>query len=215
MASTSPEHTICSPWVISELYKEHRYLLDSDRIDTSDKEIAKQLEWGQASMKNMKGSLMLLTRMMQQHYGKPVILLIDEYDVPVAKANNNGYYNEMLDVMKGLMQALKDNPALRFAVVTGCLKIAKESIFTGTNNFVSDTITNSRLNEYFGFVQSEVNELLKAADMTEQAENMRKMVRWLPFRGFRCLLSVGCHELYAGASAQSEGKADQLLEKHK
>ena len=80
----------------------------------------------------------------------------------------------MLDVMKGLMQALKDNPALRFAVVTGCLKIAKESIFTGTNNFVSDTITNSRLNEYFGFVQSEVNELLKAADMTEQAENMKK-----------------------------------------
>ena len=161
-------------WVISELYKKHRYLLDSDRIGTSDKEIAKQLEWGQASMKDMKGSLMLLTRMMQQHYEKPVILLIDEYDVPVAKANNNGYYNEMLDVMKGLMQALKDNPALRFAVVTGCLKIAKESIFTGTNNFVSDTITNSRLNEYFGFVQSEVDELLKAADMTEQAENMKK-----------------------------------------
>ena len=134
-------------WVISELYKEHHYLLDSDSIGTSDKEIAKQLEWGQASMKDMKGSLMLLTRMMQRHYGKPIILLIDEYDVPVAKANNNGYYNEMLDVMKGLMQALKDNPALRFAVVTGCLKIAKESIFTGTNNFVSDTITNSRLNE--------------------------------------------------------------------
>lgn len=93
---------------------------------------------------------MLLTTMMQSYYAKPVILLIDEYDVPVAKANNNGYYNEMLDVMKGLMQALKDNQALQFAVVTGCLKIAKESIFTGTNNFVSDTITNSRLNEYFG-----------------------------------------------------------------
>ena len=150
------------------------YLLDSDRIGTSDKEIAKQLEWGQASMKDMKGSLMLLTRMMQQHYEKPVILLIDEYDVPVAKANNNGYYNEMLDVMKGLMQALKDNPALRFAVVTGCLKIAKESIFTGTNKFVSDTITNSRLNEYFGFVQSEVDQLLKDADLTKQAENIKK-----------------------------------------
>ena len=87
--------------------KEHHYLLDSDSIGTSDKEIAKQLEWGQASMKDMKGSLMLLTKMMQRHYGKPIILLIDEYDVPVAKANNNGYYNEMLDVMKGLMQALK------------------------------------------------------------------------------------------------------------
>ena len=161
-------------WVISELYKEHHYLLDSDSIGTSDKEIAKQLEWGQASMKDMKGSLMLLTRMMQRHYGKPIILLIDEYDVPVAKANNNGYYNEMLDVMKGLMQALKDNQALRFAVVTGCLKIAKESIFTGTNNFVSDTITNSRLNEYFGFVQSEVDQLLNDAGLTEQADNIRK-----------------------------------------
>lgn len=161
-------------WVISELYKKHRYLLDSDRIGTSDKEIAKQLEWGQASLKDTKGSLLLLTRMMQQHYGKPVILLIDEYDVPVAKANSNGYYAEMLDVMKGLLQALKDNQALQFAVVTGCLKIAKESIFTGTDNFVSDTITNSRLNEYFGFVQSEVDQLLKDAGVTEQADSIRR-----------------------------------------
>ena len=161
-------------WVISELYKKHRYLQDSDRIGTSDKEIAKQLEWGQASLKDTKGSLLLLTRMMQQHYGKPVILLIDEYDVPVAKANSNGYYAEMLDVMKGLLQALKDNQALQFAVVTGCLKIAKESIFTGTNNFVSDTITNSRLNEYFGFVQSEVDQLLKDAGVTEQADSIRR-----------------------------------------
>ena len=161
-------------WVISELYKKHRYLLDSDRIGTSDKEIAKQLEWGQASLKDTKGRLLLLTRMMQQHYGKPVILLIDEYDVPVAKANSNGYYAEMLDVMTGLLQALKDNQALQFAVVTGCLKIAKESIFTGTNNFVSDTITNSRLNEYFGFVQSEVDQLLKDAGVTEQADSIRR-----------------------------------------
>ncbi len=161
-------------WVISELYKKHRYLQDSDRIASSDKEIAKQLEWGQASLKDTKGSLLLLTRMMQQHYGKPVILLIDEYDVPVAKANSNGYYAEMLDVMKGLLQALKDNQALQFAVVTGCLKIAKESIFTGTNNFVSDTITNSRLNEYFGFVQSEVDQLLKDAGVTEQADSIRR-----------------------------------------
>ena len=161
-------------WVISELYKSHLYLLDSDKIDNTDKDIAKKLARGNASLKDTKGSLMLLTRMMQQHYGKPVILLIDEYDVPVAKANNNGYYNEMLDVMKGLMQALKDNQALRFAVVTGCLKIAKESIFTGTNNFVSDTITNSRLSEYFGFVQSEVDQLLKDADLTEQADNIKK-----------------------------------------
>lgn len=160
--------------VISELYKKHLYLLDSDKVDGYDKEIVKQLIQGTASAKDMKGSLMLLTRLMYQQYGKPVILLIDEYDVPVAKANRNGYYEEMLDVMKGLMQALKDNQALCFAVITGCLKIAKESIFTGTNNFISDTITDSRLNEYFGFVQSEVDQILKDADVLDKAESIRE-----------------------------------------
>lgn len=160
--------------VISELYKKHLYLLDSDKVDSYDKEIVKQLIQGTASAKDTKGSLMLLTRLMCQQYGKPVILLIDEYDVPVAKANSNGYYEEMLDVMKGLMQALKDNQALCFAVITGCLKIAKESIFTGTNNFISDTITDSRLNEYFGFVQSEVDQILQDADVLDKAESIRE-----------------------------------------
>lgn len=160
--------------VISELYKKHLYLLDSDKVDSFDKEIVKQLIQGTASAKDTKGSLMLLTRLMYQQYGKPVILLIDEYDVPVAKANSNGYYEEMLDVMKGLMQALKDNQALCFAVITGCLKIAKESIFTGTNNFISDTITDSRLNEYFGFVQSEVDQILQDADVLDKAESIRE-----------------------------------------
>lgn len=161
-------------WVISELYKKHLYLLESDRINECDKEIARQLIRGNASLKDTKGSLLLLTRLLEQYYGKPVILLIDEYDVPVAKANSNGYYKEMLDVMKGLMQALKDNQALRFAIITGCLKIVKESIFTGTNNFVSDTIANSRLNEYFGFVQKEVDQLLKDADLMERADRMKE-----------------------------------------
>ena len=160
--------------VISELYKKHLYLLDSDKVDGYDKEIVKQLIQGTASAKDTKGSLMLLTRLMCQQYGKPVILLIDEYDVPVAKANSNGYYEEMLDVMKGLMQALKDNQALCFAVITGCLKIAKESIFTGTNNFISDTLTDSILNEYFGFVQSEVDQILKDADVLDKAESIRE-----------------------------------------
>ena len=160
--------------VIADLYNKHLYLLDSENATEFQKTAFAHLAHGSGSIKEVKSSLMLLTTMMQSYYEKPVILLIDEYDVPVAKANNNGYYDEMLDVMKGLMQALKDNQALQFAVVTGCLKIAKESIFTGTNNFVSDTITNSRLNEYFGFVQSEVNQLLKDADLTEQAENIKK-----------------------------------------
>ena len=160
--------------VISDLYKRHLYLLNSDQISEYDKAIAEQLVLGDASVKDTKGSLLLLTRLLQQHYGKPVILLIDEYDVPVAKANSHGYYNEMLDVMKGLMQALKDNQSLLFAVITGCLKIAKESIFTGTNNFVSDTITDSRLNEYFGFVQDEVNQIVEDAGVSEQADVIKK-----------------------------------------
>ena len=160
--------------VISDLYKRHLYLLNSDQISEYDKAIAKQLVLGDASVKDTKGSLLLLTRLLQQHYGKPVILLIDEYDVPVAKANSHGYYYEMLDVMKGLMQALKDNQSLLFAVITGCLKIAKESIFTGTNNFVSDTITDSRLNEYFGFVQDEVNQIVEDAGVLEQADVIKK-----------------------------------------
>ena len=160
-------------WVISELYKKHLYLLESDRINECDKEIARQLIRGNASLKDTKGSLMLLTRLLQQYYGKSVILLIDEYDVPVAKANNNGYYKEMLDVMKGLMQALKDNQALRFAIITGCLKIAKESIFTGTNNLVSDSIMDSRFNEYFGFIQSDVDRILKDAEAENYAETMK------------------------------------------
>ena len=83
-----------------------------------------------------------------------MILLLDEYDVPIARASAQGYYEQMLEIMQGMMgTALKDNRCLRFAVITGCLRVAKESIFTGTNNFVSDTITDSRYDEYFGFTQ--------------------------------------------------------------
>lgn len=160
--------------VIAELYKEHRYLLDSDRVDENDKEIVKALIRAEASIKDLKGSLLLLSRLMRQHYGKPVILLMDEYDVPLAKANSHGYYREMLDLMKGLMAALKDNPCLRLAVITGCLKIAKESIFTGTNKLVSDTIVHSRLNEYYGFVQREVDQILVDAGATDRADDIRE-----------------------------------------
>lgn len=157
--------------VIADLYKKHLYLLDSDKIHDFDKKTMYRIIEDTASVRDIKNSLQLLINMMKTYYGKSVILLMDEYDVPVAKASSHGYYNEMLDIMKGLLQALKDNPALRFAVITGCLKIAKESIFTGTNNFVSDTITNSRLNEYFGFTQDDVNQILKdAGAITHTAE---------------------------------------------
>ena len=160
--------------VVSEVYKKHLYLLDSEKVNDFDKEILKRVIEGKASVKDMKNSLVFLTHVMQEHYGRQVILLIDEYDVPVAKANSHGYYSEMLDVMRGMMQSLKDNGALRFAVITGCLKITKESIFTGMNNFVSDTIADSRLNEYFGFTQKEVDQILKDAGAEKYAEVIRE-----------------------------------------
>lgn len=114
---------------IALLYQNHTYLLDSQVISKQEKFLFQQISDRKAEKTDVLRSIQFLTLLLNKHYNKKVILLIDEYDVPVAKANNNGYYTEMLDVMKGLMQALKDNQALQFAVVTGCLKIAKESIF--------------------------------------------------------------------------------------
>lgn len=159
---------------ITDLYKEHLYLLGSDKINPYDQEIIRRLVEGKASVTEVKRSLSLLITFMKMYYGKPVILLLDEYDVPVAKASDHGYYVQMLEIVKALMStSLKDNPALKFAVLTGCLKIAKESIFTGTNNFVSDTISVSRLNEYFGFTQTDVDKLLTDAGKEEHAQQIK------------------------------------------
>ena len=160
--------------VIANLFNEHIYLLDSKKATEFQKTSFKNLLSGNASVKEVKSSIYLLMNMMNDYYNEPVILLIDEYDVPVAKANNNGYYNEMLDVMKSLMQTVKDNKTLKFAIITGCLRIAKESIFTGMNNFVSDTIVSSRLNEYFGFTQKEVNKILSDADAITYADIIKE-----------------------------------------
>lgn len=159
--------------VIADLCVEHRYLLSSDKVDPYDKDLMERVIQRHATSIDIKNSIFSLTRALHAYYGKQVILLIDEYDVPIAKANSQGYYLEMLDLMKGVMQALKDNTFLRMAVITGCLKIAKESIFTGTNNFVSDTITSSRLNEYFGFVQSDIDKILRDSGAEDHAESLK------------------------------------------
>ena len=159
---------------ISELYKKYAYLLEYDAIDPDDKQNFLDLKAGRAGEVQVSRALSLLLRIMEAYYQKPVILLLDEYDVPVAKASSNGYYEQMLEVIKTMMStALKDNSCLRFAVITGCLKIAKESIFTGTNNLVSDTIGTSGLNEYFGFTQKDVDRLLEDAGANSQAENIK------------------------------------------
>ena len=162
---------------IAAIYNDHSYLLEGTRVQENDRKVFERLAdevSGNPTDAMLKTSIVLLMRLMRNHYGKPVILLIDEYDVPIAKASAKGYYPEMLEVIKGLMStALKDNDALRFAVITGCLRIAKESIFTGTNNFVSDTISSSHLNEYFGFTQADVDQLLKDADCQEHAADIK------------------------------------------
>ena len=163
---------------ISWICNEHDYLSDSDKINENDKKIFLKLQ--DISEENLsedliKISVATIIRMMNAHYGKPVILLLDEYDVPLAKASSNGYYKEMLDVMKTMMStSLKDNSHLQFAVVTGCLKIAKESIFTGTNNFISDTIISTHLNEYFGFTDQEVKDILKDIGLQEHFKEIKE-----------------------------------------
>ena len=172
---------------LANLFKAHRYLALSERVDPDDAKIFKKLSDlvnGHPTDAMLKTAISLLMQMMRDHYGKPVILLIDEYDVPIAKASANGYYPEMLEVIKGMMStALKDNDALRFSVVTGCLRIAKESIFTGTNNFVSDTISSSHLNESFGFTQADIDQILEDANCQEHAADIKNWYDGYHFGG--------------------------------
>jgi len=160
--------------VFAEIYQKNIYLLDSKKINSYEKEIFDRIASKAAKQEEIENGLLLLTKMMSEHYGKPVILLIDEYDVPLAKASEKGYYAEMLNTVKGIMQVIKDNNALKYSVVTGCLQIAKESIFTGTNNFVSDTISDTRLNEYFGFTQAEVNQILLDYELSSHEDEIRE-----------------------------------------
>ena len=150
------------------------FLEGSNRTDEEDKALFSRLKARKSSLDELKSSLFVLSRMLNMHFGKKVVLLIDEYDVPLAMANENGYYREMLDVVRAFFQyAVKTNPYLEFAVVTGCLRIAKESIFTGTNNFVSYSILDERFSQYFGFTHAEVERLLIAAGIEDKAEVIR------------------------------------------
>lgn len=161
-------------FVIASLCRDHTYLLDSEQVLREDKEIFERLSYQKGTTEDMHGALFTLMRMMSAHFGKSVILLVDEYDVPLAKASDRGYYREMLDVIRVFLgMAWKSNPCMEFAVVTGCLRIAKESIFTGANNFVSNSVSNRRFSRYFGFTEEEVRELLEAAGLTEHLAEMK------------------------------------------
>ena len=156
------------------------FLADSDKLTQIEQEQYK----GLTIMKNGRlvfdkekliSSLQLLSQLLYKHYGKKVVILIDEYDVPLDKAFQNGYYKEMVSLIRGLFgQALKTNEFLQFAVLTGCLRISKESIFTGLNNFKVMSITDSRFDEQFGFTDSEVKKLLSDYGMDSHFDEIKE-----------------------------------------
>ena len=155
-------------------------LAEKSAVNRADAQIFERLMFNKASDAEVQGSLKTLMRMMHSVYGKKVILLIDEYDVPLATASEKNtreshYYSSMLDVIKGVMStALKDNEFLEFAVISGCLRIAKESIFTGTNNFASYSVLDADFSKYFGFSKKEVDEILTLADRTDKADDIKE-----------------------------------------
>lgn len=165
---------------LADVCKEIADLAEHPSIDNDDRKIFAKLKAKSADEDEVKNSLKTIMRMFHAVYGKEVILLIDEYDVPLAKASEkndsqNTFYASMLDVLRGIMgTTLKDNEFLAFAVVTGCLHIAKESIFTGTNNFASYSVLDQDFSEYFGFSESEVAELLCAGDREEKADLIKE-----------------------------------------
>ncbi|MBQ7502572.1 AAA family ATPase, partial [bacterium] len=161
--------------LLQEICIEHAYLLESEKVDADVKEKLEALKKGKASEKDMAASLQFICRALKAHWGKPAILLIDEYDVPISCAEQNGYYNEMVGFMRNFLgAALKTNTSLKFAVLTGCLRIAKESIFTGLNNFTCYTVSDVDFADKFGFTEVEVDGLLAAAELTDKKADFKE-----------------------------------------
>lgn len=161
--------------IIARLCIKYSFLADSDKVSPFDKDIFLKLSGQCGTESDVQNSLITIMRMMNAAYGKKVILLIDEYDVPLAKANTNGYYRQMLDVIRGLMStSLKTNEFLEFAVVTGCLRIPKESIFTGVNNFASYSVLDEDFSEYFGFTDEEVSKMLTSFGLSDKETVVRE-----------------------------------------
>ena len=161
--------------VINEEARKHQYLLDSEKLTANDKEMFSSLLCSEMKEAVLCYSLRQLTELMKKHYGQQIILLIDEYDVPLAKAYEQGYYDQMVMLIRKLLgAALKTNTSLLFAVVTGCMRITKESIFTGLNNLRVLTISDVRFDEYFGFTDKEVKELLDDYALTEYYDRIKE-----------------------------------------
>ena len=152
-------------YIIGNEIGRFRFLLESENLSGEDKNRFAALDRFRAGLSEMDGktlaaSLKILSELLYKHYGQKAVILIDEYDVPLDKAFQNGYYNEMVTLIRAMFgDALKTNEYLQFAVLTGCLRISKESIFTGLNNFKVLSVTDKRFNEQFGFTDEEVRQM--------------------------------------------------------
>mgnify|MGYP001148083726 FL=1 len=161
----SAKRMLCT--IIDREIDRHYYLKTSDVLTDEDRTLFTKMLHGQAD--NIEDSIRMLSKLLYKHYGQKVVILIDEYDVPLDKAFQNGYYKEMVSLIRGLFgQALKTNEFLQFAVLTGCLRVSKESIFTGLNNFEINSIVDIDHDEQFGFTDDEVMKLLLDYDRSER-----------------------------------------------
>ncbi len=161
--------------VIMEVAAKSYFLLDSENLNEHDKAAYRKLLDDNMKEGTLDSSLRRLSGMLEKHYGTKVILLIDEYDVPLAKAHANGYYDQMLSLVRSLLgEVLKTNNSLKLAVLTGCLRISKESIFTGLNNLKVLTVADERFDEYFGFTDKEVRELLEYYGVMDHYEVVKR-----------------------------------------
>ena len=160
---------------VNEVARRHQYLLESKRLSEVDKEVYRGLLRTDMTEGVMVNSLKVLSELLNKHYGKKVIILIDEYDVPLSKAFEQGYYDEMTNLLRGFLgQALKSNDNLEFAVLTGCMRISKESIFTGLNNLRVCSIADVGFEEFFGFTDEEVKNLLEYYGKAEQYQQVKE-----------------------------------------
>ena len=160
---------------INEEARRLSVLSDSAELDETDHELLTQLKKKEMTNDSLVYSIRELTELLEKHYGRKVIVLIDEYDVPLAKANENGYYDEMVLLLRNMFgNVLKTNSSLAFAVLTGCLRIARERIFTGLNNFKVYSITNTEFDETFGFTDEEVKTILHDYEMDDRYDEVKE-----------------------------------------
>ena len=174
--------------LLSDEFERHEIILQSDAVSEEDKLEFQKIKKRIAEPKEYNSAVKLLSKCLQKVYQKNVIILIDEYDVPLENAYHEGFYDEMTNLIRSCFEsALKTNPSLEFAVLTGCLRVSRESIFTGLNNLKTYSITKNKFSQYFGFTQAEMQEILQTFSLEQYAGTIAK---W--YDGYR----FGLTEIY-------------------